>query len=227
MAESIQRLCELRDLGRMAYGPAYELQRALVEQRKSGAIPDQLLFVEHAHVVTMGRNGKESSLLAAPDLLERAGITYFETDRGGDATYHGPGQLVGYPIFDLREWKRDVRAYVQALEAALIGCLKEFGIHSWIDPEAVGVWTEKGKIAAIGVHLSRWITSHGFALNVETDLNYFRYIVPCGLTRPVASMREFGCEATLEEVKEVMLRQLAAVFELRVVEPVFEAGRPG
>ena len=114
------------------------------------------------------------------------------TDRGGDVTYHGPGQIVGYPIVDLREWKRDVVAYVRALEQVLIEALAEFGISGVRQPGATGVWVEGAKVAAIGVHISRWVTSHGFALNVDTDLDYFRYIVPCGLTKPVTSMRDTG-----------------------------------
>ena len=172
------------------------LQQQLVEQRKRGEIPDQLLIVEHPHVVTMGRNGHDENLLARRRLLERAGIEFHHTDRGGDVTYHGPGQIVGYPIFDLREWKRDVVAYVRALEQVLIDALARVRHRSRARgraPPACGL--SRAKIAAIGVHISRWVTSHGFALNVDTDLSYFRYIVPCGLTKPVTSMRALGCQA--------------------------------
>src|SRR5579872_5333058 len=164
--------CELRDLGRMRYADAFALQQQLVERRKRGEIADQLLIVEHPHVVTMGRTGHDENLLAQPELLERAGIEFHRTDRGGDVTYHGPGQIVGYPIIDLREWKRDVVAYVRGIEQVLIDALGSFGISGFRDPGATGVWTNDGKIAAIGVHISRWVTSHGFALNVDTDLNY-------------------------------------------------------
>ena len=171
----------------------------MVEQRKRGEIPDQLLFVEHPHVITMGRNGHDENLLAAPEVLERAGIEFHRTDRGGDVTYHGPGQIVGYPIFDLREWKRDVVAYVRAHRA---GAHRRAGATSAFTAAAharrnrrVGS-TEAAKIAAIGVHISRWVTSHGFALNVDTDLSYFRYIVPCGLTKPVTSMGRWDVSAT-------------------------------
>src|SRR6266849_3167677 len=174
-------LCELRDLGRIGYAQALELQRDLVARRKHGEIPDQLLIVEHPHVVTMGRNGHDENLLAQPELLARAGIEFHRTDRGGDVTYHGPGQIVGYPIFDLREWKRDVVEYVGAIEQLLIDTLAQFGLAAERVPGATGVWVKGGKIAAIGVHISRWVASHGFALNLDTDLNYFRYIVPCGL----------------------------------------------
>lgn len=204
--------CAIRDLGRMGYADAFALQQDLVTRRKRGEICDQLLFVEHPHVVTMGRNGHDENVLAAPELLARAGIDFQRTDRGGDATYHGPGQIVGYPIVDLREWKRDVVAYVRAIEQVLIETLGEFGIEGHRDPGATGVWTERGKVAAIGVHISRWVTSHGFALNLDTDLNYFRYIVPCGLTRPVASMRALGSNASREQVMGALERTFGRVF---------------
>ncbi len=209
--------CLVTDLGRMPYGAAFDLQRKLVEQRKRGEIADQLLFVEHPHVVTMGRNAHEKNILASPEMLERAGIELHETDRGGDVTYHGPGQIVGYPIFDLREWKRDVVAYIRGIENVLIGALGSFGIFSYQDPAGTGVWTDSGKIAAIGVHISRWVTSHGFALNVETDLNYFNYIVPCGLAKPVTSMRALGCQAGRSEVIRALELSFGRVFN-RVME---------
>jgi lipoyl(octanoyl) transferase len=205
--------CDARDLGLMRYADALARQSQSVELRKSGAISDHLFIVEHPHVVTMGRNGHHENLLAAPELLARSGIEFFETDRGGDVTYHGPGQIVGYPILDLREWKRDVHAYVRAIEEVIIRALAGFGIESWREAGATGVWTREGKIAAIGVHISRWVTSHGFALNVDTDLNYFQYIVPCGLTRPVASMRSLGCQAERGEVVRALIQNFGKVFE--------------
>ena len=213
MPSAVATACIVTDLGRMPYGAAFDLQRKLVDQRKRGEIPDQLLFVEHPHVVTMGRNAHESNVLASPEILERAGIELHETDRGGDVTYHGPGQIVGYPIVDLREWKRDVRSYVQAIEQVIVDTLASFGIASHSDPKEIGVWTEKGKIAAIGVHISRWVTSHGFALNLDTDLNYFRYIVPCGLTKPVTSMLAFGCAAGRSGVIQSLESNFGRVFQ--------------
>jgi len=204
--------CVVTNLGRVGYAAALEMQGKLVEQRKRGEIPDQLLMVEHPHVVTMGRNGHDENVLAAPEMLARAGIEFHHTDRGGDVTYHGPGQIVGYPIFDLRKWKRDVVAYVRGIEQVLIDALAQFGISATRVEGATGVWTEQGKIAAIGVHISRWVTSHGFALNVETDLNYFRYIVPCGLTKPVTSMRALGSDASREEVILALESSFGRVF---------------
>jgi lipoyl(octanoyl) transferase len=209
-------VCELRDLGRMGFVEAFALQQQFVERRKRGEIPDQLLIVEHPHVVTMGRNGHEENLLATPDLLARAGIAFHHTDRGGDVTYHGPGQIVGYPIIDLKEWKRDVMAYVRALEQVLIDVLDEFGIAAGREPGATGVWTAQGKIAAIGVHISRWVTSHGFALNLDTDLSYFHYIVPCGLTKPVTSMRALGCQASRDQVVAALGHRFAQTFALQM-----------
>jgi lipoyl(octanoyl) transferase len=209
----------VRDLGRIGYAEALELQQTLVDRRKRGEIPDQLLIVEHPHVVTMGRNGHTENVLATPELLESAGIDFHHTDRGGDVTYHGPGQIVGYPIVDLREWKRDVVAYLRAIEQVLIEALAEFGIETCRDPAATGVWTEQGKIAAIGVHISRWVTSHGFALNLDTDLSYYRYIVPCGLTKPVTSMRAMGSQASREEVIQALERSFGRVFE-RIMEKI-------
>jgi lipoyl(octanoyl) transferase len=204
--------CQIRDLGRIGYAEAFELQRTLVEQRKRGEIADQLVFVEHPHVVTMGRNGHAENVLASPEVFERAGIEFHRTDRGGDVTYHGPGQIVGYPIFDLREWKRDVVAYVRGIEQVLIDTLRAFGIEGRRVEGATGVWTDQGKISAIGVHISRWVTSHGFALNVDTDLNYFRYIVPCGLTKPVTSMLVAGSTASRAEVIVELKRSFGRVF---------------
>jgi lipoyl(octanoyl) transferase len=208
--------CEVGDLGRARFAEALEKQHELVELRKSGEISDRLLIVEHLHVVTMGRNGRHENLLAEPELLARSGIEFYETDRGGDVTYHGPGQIVGYPILDLREWKRDVHAYVRAIEQVIIDALAEFGIAAGREGGATGVWTSEGKIAAIGVHISRWVTSHGFALNVDTDLNYFRYIVPCGLTKPVTSMRSLGCQAERGEVVAALIQNFGKVFDRRM-----------
>jgi len=211
----MKRSLEVLDLGRMRYAEACALQQRLVEERKRGQGTDTLLFVEHPHVVTMGRNGKQHNVLASDEILARSGIEYFETDRGGDVTYHGPGQLVGYAILDLREWKRDVHAYFSGVEQCLIGALGAFGIAAQRIPERgyEGVWVKGEKIAAIGIHIGRWITSHGFALNVETDLSYFKYIVPCGLTKPVCSLRSLGCNAGREEVMSAIAASFAAIFE--------------
>ena len=214
------RRCEFRDLGRMAWREAFALQQELVAGRKSGAIPDQFLIVEHPHVITLGRNAHEENVLAPAAVLERAGIAVETTDRGGDVTYHGPGQVVGYPILDLKDWKRDVGAYVRAIEQVMIDTLAVFGLAGERIAGMTGVWVRGAKVAAIGVHLSRWVTSHGFALNVDTDLSYFRYIVPCGLTKPVTSLRDLGCGATRTEVVSALLDSFARAFDCEVFEPL-------
>jgi lipoyl(octanoyl) transferase len=206
------RSCQVRELGRVGYATALTLQKQLASERKDGAIPDQLLLLEHPHVITLGRNGHPENLLAGGEVLERAGIAFFATDRGGDITYHGPGQLVGYPILDLREWKRDVGAYVRAVEQVIIDTLADFGIVAGRIPKLTGVWVGERKIAAIGVHISRWVTSHGFALNVNTDLGYFQYIVPCGLTKPVTSMAASGARTEVAAVSRILASHFGRVF---------------
>jgi lipoyl(octanoyl) transferase len=206
----------------MDYPEAFRLQRELVEGRQRGVIPDQLVILEHPHTITLGRNGKREHLLASEDILRRAGISFQETDRGGDITYHGPGQIVGYPIVDLREWKRDVAAYVRSIEQVLIDTVADFGISAERVAGLTGVWTGGRKIAAIGVHISRWVTSHGFALNVTTDLSYFQYIVPCGLTLPVTSIAELGVAADQDEVARRLATHFGRIFEreMTVLAPV-------
>src|ERR1700733_5963824 len=200
MLDGVIGTLQVRDLGRMRYGDALAVQQELVEQRKRGLIADQLLFVEHPHVTTQGRNGHAENLLASDDALRSAGIEFYPTNRGGDITYHGPGQIVGYPIVDFREWKRDVVAYVRGIEQVIIDALANFGLVAGRIPGCTGVWVDEKKVAAIGVHISRWVTSHGFALNHTTDLRYFQYIVPCGLTKPVTSMQELGSGSSREQV---------------------------
>ena len=217
------RECVVEDLGRMPYGAALEIQSRIAAERKQGIGRDHLLFVEHPHVVTLGRNGHAENLLAPEETLRRAGIELYETDRGGDVTYHGPGQIVGYPIMDLREWKRDVGAFVRAIEQMLIDTLADFGIAAQRIAGLTGVWTvePEAKIAAIGVHLSRWVSTHGWALNVSTDLQYFQYIVPCGLTRPVTSMASLGVPADAADVKNSLVRHFGRVFDFDMqFEPV-------
>ena len=212
--------CCLRQLGRIDYASALQLQQQLAADRKQGLVPDHLLLLEHPHVITMGRNGHVENLLADDDILARAGIGFYPTDRGGDVTYHGPGQLVGYPILDLRDWKRDVGAYVRAVEETIIATLADYGIEAGRIPKLTGVWVGERKIAAIGVHLSRWVTSHGFALNVSTDLSYFQYIVPCGLTKPVTSMAALGVRASLDEVGARLAVHFARIFDCEMLEEI-------
>ena len=215
----------VRNLGRMSYREALEIQQRIATERKQGLGTDQLLFVEHPHVLTTGRNGHEENILASEAVLRSAGIELHETDRGGDVTYHGPGQIVAYPIMDLREWKRDVGAFVRGIEQVLIDALSDFGIDARRIARCTGVWVGDAKIGAIGVHLSRWISTHGWALNVAPDLSYFQYIVPCGLAKPVTSMSALGVNARMEDVRESLARHFQSVFDFqRESEPAL-AGR--
>jgi lipoyl(octanoyl) transferase len=214
------RECVVQDLGRMSYSEALGIQSKFAAERKQGLGVDRLLFVEHPHVVTIGRNGHLENLLAPEEILRRAGIELHESDRGGDVTYHGPGQIVAYPIMDLREWKRDVGAFVRGIEQVLIDALSDFGIAAKRIAKLTGVWTASpttdAKIAAIGVHLSRWVSTHGWALNVTTDLSYFQYIVPCGLAKPVTSMAALGVQADAEDVKSALVRRFGQIFDFEM-----------
>ncbi len=179
------KICWVFDGGLIPYAEAFELQRRLVEARKAGAIPDVLFLCEHPHVITLGRNGKTEHLRASDRVLAQMNVEFQPTDRGGDITYHGPGQIVGYPILDLAAHRRDVRWYVNQLEEVMIRATADFGVPAKRVEGCHGVWIDtpagEEKIAALGVHLSRWVTSHGFAYNVSTDLRYFDLIVPCGI----------------------------------------------
>lgn len=210
-------------LGVMEYGKALDYQRAVAQARIAGTIEeDVLLLVEHPPVVTLGRSAKERNLLASPELLAARGVELFEVERGGDVTFHGPGQLVGYPIVDLKRHKRDLHWYLRQVEEALIRAIGGFGIAGERHPGYTGVWTQNRKIASIGVHARDWVTWHGFALNVSTDLGYFDLIVPCGI--PAVTMtsvvQEAGREVTMAEVERVVIEAFGGVFELnpRVVD---------
>lgn len=203
-------------LGVVAYADALPLQADLVSARQAGRIPDQLLLLEHPPVITLGvktRNDR-SHVLATPAELEREGVELFETGRGGDVTYHGPGQLVGYPILDLRPDRCDVHRYVRDLEEALILAVRGFGIEADRVEGLTGVWVGREKLAAIGVRISRWITSHGFALNVGTRLEHFGLIVPCGISgRGVTSIeRLLGRPVSLRGVEDAVVAAIAEVF---------------
>ena len=211
--------CLVVELGLIGYAEACALQQALVAARKSDAIPDVLLLCEHPHVITLGRNGKREHLLASDHLLRQMSVEFCETDRGGDITYHGPGQIVGYPIVKLSEIKRDVGWYVRQLEETMIRTSADFGVVASRVAGKTGIWVEAAeageeKLGAIGVHLSRWVTSHGFAYNVSTDLRYFDLIVPCGLSGKRATSLEklLGRNVAHEEVTSRMIAHFADSF---------------
>ena len=215
-------LCHLEQLGLVDYEDGLRLQRELVARRKAGTIPDTLLLLEHPHVYTLGRNAKTENLLISAEQLAARGAQVFEIDRGGDVTYHGPGQLVGYPILDLAQHRRDIAWYMRCLEEVLIAVAGEYGLEAGRLAGAPGVWVGNDKLAAMGVHISRWVTSHGFAFNVNTDLRYFDWIVPCGLRdKGVTSLQKLlGRPVEMEEVAGRVVRHFGRVFEVEMVEQV-------
>jgi lipoyl(octanoyl) transferase len=193
---------DVRDLGVVGYAEAWSVQQELVAARMAGQLGDTLLLLEHPHVITLGRSAQRGNILRVPE-----GVEVVETNRGGDVTYHGPGQLVGYPIFDLHGLRKDVAWYMRTLEACLIEALAGFGLAAARLPGLTGVWVGNDKIAAMGVHLTRWITCHGFALNVSTDLRYFDAIIPCGIRgHGVTSMEKaLGRAVEMREVKQAVI----------------------
>src|SRR5207253_781752 len=204
----------------MSYAEACALQKRVVGTRKADAIEDLLLFCQHPHVITQGRNGKRENLLVSEHLLRQKGVEFFETSRGGDITYHGPGQIVGYPILNLGAIRRDVVWYVRMLEEAMIRATAEFGITAGREPGKTGVWVQAGKLAAIGVHISRWVSSHGFAYNVSTDLRNFDLIVPCGMADRQATSLEklLGRNVQEKDVAPRITRHLGALLGREIQE---------
>lgn len=213
-----QRTLKVRRLGRLEYEAAYRIQKETERGVKEGAQADTLLLVEHPHVLTLGRRATRAAILASEAELAERGVSVVETNRGGKMTYHGTGQVVGYPIINLSPDREDVHRYVRDLEACLMRALSDFGLDSFPVKGLTGVHTERGKIAAIGVHISRWVTTHGFALNVNTDLSFFRLIVACE-GEPVTSMKEIlGREIPLREVEDRLIARFAEVFEMELEE---------
>ena len=210
--------CWIIDLGLIAYGPAYELQRQLVAARKARAVPDVLLLCEHPHVITLGRNGSRENLRVSDELLRLKDVEFHPSDRGGDITYHGPGQIVGYPILDLAEHRRDIGWYVAQLEEVMIRATAGYGLAAKRVCGQHGAWldTPQGemKLGALGVHLSRWVTSHGFAYNVSTDLSFFDLIVPCGIAgKGVTSLdRALGRHVEMNEARQRIVAHFGEIF---------------
>lgn len=205
---------ETRNLGKVAYGEAHDLQKDLAEQRKEGAIPDTLLIVEHPPTITLGRGAKEKNILFSEEELAELGVEVHETGRGGDVTYHGPGQIVAYPIFDLKPDRQDVRKYVSNLEEVMIGSCASFGLEAKRIPGCNGCWIEDRKIGAVGVRISRWVTMHGIAFNVATDMRHFEYIIPCGITdKGVTSLEaELGRSVPISEAQNAIVDAFKQVF---------------
>ena len=211
------RALEVRRLGVVAYAEALALQRALVDERRADRVPDLLLLLQHPAVITLGvkGDGGRSHVIATPQRLTELGIEVHETGRGGDVTYHGPGQIVGYPILDLRPDRCDVHRYVRDVEEVMIRTCAEYGVDAGRVQGLTGTWAGDNKIGAIGIRISRWITSHGFAFNVSTNLDHFGLIVPCGIEdRGVTSLeRETGRRLTIGEVEDALVREFCAVFD--------------
>jgi lipoyl(octanoyl) transferase len=205
----------IADLGRISWSDAYALQQRLVAARKAAELDDVFLLCEHPHVITLGRNANRANLLVSEHVLGQKGVELHPTNRGGDITYHGPGQIVGYAIVDLSGIKRDVGWYVRTLEEAMIRASADFGVTAFRVPGKTGIWVPAGdteeKLAAIGVHISRWVTSHGFAFNVSTDLRYFDLIVPCGIADRKATSLEklLSRRVSLDDVKPRLVHHLA------------------
>jgi len=220
----VLKICQIIDLGLIGYAEAWTLQKRAVAARKAGAIDDVLLLCEHPHVITLGRSGKRENLLASEHVLRQKGVEFHTTDRGGDITYHGPGQIVGYPILNLGAIRRDVVWYVRMLEEAMIRATAEFGVAAERVDGKTGIWVKNGnaeeKLAAIGVHISRWVTSHGFAYNVSTDLRNFDLIVPCGIADRKATSLEklLGRNVEEKEVAPQIAKHLGELLGLEMKE---------
>jgi lipoyl(octanoyl) transferase len=217
------RVLEVRRLGTVEYGEALALQRALVEERKAGRIPDTLLLLQHPPVITLGvkGDGGRANIMATDDRLATLGIAVHETGRGGDVTYHGPGQVVGYPILDLKPDRCDVHRYVRDIEEVMIRACADYGVSASRIAGLTGTWVGAEKIGAIGIRISKWVTSHGFAFNVSTDLDHFRLIVPCGISdRGVTSLEKAsGQRVPIAAAEDALVRHLASVFERDVLAP--------
>ncbi|HXT64234.1 MAG TPA: lipoyl(octanoyl) transferase LipB [Pyrinomonadaceae bacterium] len=213
---SERRTLKVEQLGRVEYGAALDIQKACERAVLAGTQPDTLLLLEHPHVLTMGRRSAPGAIIAPDEVLAARGVNVFETNRGGKATYHGLGQIVGYPIINLSPDREDVHRFVRDLEEVLIRTMSDFAIDAFRIAGLTGVHTARGKVAAIGVHIARWVTTHGFAVNVNTDLSYFDLIIACE-GEPVASMQEIlGREIDLCEVEERIVDRFAEVFEMEV-----------
>jgi lipoyl(octanoyl) transferase len=211
---SERRTLKVEQLGRVEYGAALDIQKACERAVLAGEQPDTLLLLEHPHVLTMGRRSAPGAIIAPDEVLRDRGVSVFETNRGGKVTYHGLGQVVGYPIIKLSPDREDVHRFVRDLEEVLMRALSDFGIEAFRIPGLTGVHTTNGKLAAIGVHIARWVTTHGFALNVNTDLSYFDLIIACE-GEPVTSMKQLlGREIELAEVEERIIERFAEVFEM-------------
>ncbi len=211
----MEEIIDILNLGLKDYQETYKTQKQLVKKRYEERIPDTLILVEHHPVFTIGRSGSRKNIRAPSEKLKKEGIKVYETDRGGDITYHGPGQIVGYPIIDLRRYGKDVHLYLRALEEVLIKLLKNFSIYAERVKGMTGVWVNDKKIASIGIGVSKWVTYHGFSLNIDPNMRHFAMINPCGLSKPVTSMKEqlnSKCPSRAE-IEEKLVKTFARFFK--------------
>ncbi|HZW39339.1 MAG TPA: lipoyl(octanoyl) transferase LipB [Ignavibacteriaceae bacterium] len=210
------------DLNLLDYQEAWDLQKNIHQLRASNTVPDFLLLLEHPNTYTLGKTANSNNLISDKNYLDKNNISVYNIDRGGDITYHGPGQLVGYPIISLEDWKKDTHKYLRSIEEVIIKTLKEYNINAGRNPLYTGVWIENRKICAIGIKVSRWVTMHGFAFNVNTNLNLFKGIIPCGIkeeNKDVTSLeKELGKHIELNEVKEIVLTKFKEEFGYDMVE---------
>ncbi len=211
----ISRILEHIDLGIIDYQRAWDLQKDLLSHRNKGEIADTLLLLEHPHTYTLGKVADPNNLIGSKEYLEENKISVYNIDRGGDITYHGPGQVVGYPIIDLKDWHMDTHLYLRSLEETIIKVCAEYGLETGRREGFTGVWIEDRKICAIGIKVSRWITMHGFAFNINTDLAYFDGIIPCGIKdKEVTSLeKELGHTIELNEIKEKIINNFRDIFD--------------
>lgn len=202
------------DLGFIDYQNAWDLQKDVFAKRVKDEVADTFFMLEHPHTYTLGKVAEKENLISSEDQLKELGVSVYEIDRGGDITYHGPGQIVGYPIIKLSDWKEDTHEYLRSLEEVMMEVCADYGLKTHRNPKYTGVWIDERKIAAIGIKVSRWTTMHGFAFNVNTDLNYFGGIIPCGIKdKDVTSLkRELGIEVPIEEVKQKLADKFKEVF---------------
>lgn len=222
--QSIFKELSIVNAGMMEYHQAWQFQRDIFQKVKSGDLPDTLILLEHPHTYTLGKVTDKKNLLADEKYLSEKGISVVEIDRGGDITYHGPGQLVGYPIIDLKRWKQDSHKYLRHLEEVLIRCCNEYNLEAGRKDGLTGVWIDQRKIAAIGIKISSWITMHGFAFNVNTDLTFFDGIIPCGITdKEVTSLhRELKDGVDIEQFKNKVIENFSALFEYNSVTEIYK-----